>query len=228
MFLALTSCSGAPKKSNKLQKWTEDQKRKFYTDSFAFSDREFPDRRDSIVNFQVFMDQYYPNLKAKNKYDPLIYALEERYIDTTKVESSTHWFRLTIMPAFRRPFCITLTKDNDRRYLVTKVTNGFGGYYTGTLAAEIKFQLQDTVYDNIFRRLQDIAFWKLPLVDSTCGPGFDGDWWTFELIENGKYNLIHRGIPQNCSDSPPRQIEELGLKVIALSKLDKLLKVFDD
>lgn len=222
-FLFFISCTDTVQKTDKPQGWTEEQKRKFYTDSFAFTDRDFPDRRDSITSFQAFMDEQYPNLKAKNKYDPFIYAFEEQYIDTTLIDSSKHWFRLTVRPVFRKPYCLVLIKDNDKSFLTTKVTNGDGGYNTGTLAVQLRFQFKDTLYDNTLRNLQDIGFWKLQIHDTTCGPGFDGETWTFELIEGGKYQILSRWVPQNCGDSLTRQLAQVGLRIRELSKLDKVL-----
>ncbi len=210
-------------KTAKLQDWTEQQKRKFYTDSFAFTDRDFPDRRDNITSFQAFMDKHYPNLKAKNKYDPFIYAFEEQYIDTTQIDSSTHWFRLTVKPVFRKPYCLVLMKDNDKCFLITKVTNGDGGYNTGTLAIQLRFPLKDTVYDNTLRNLQDIGFWKLPIHDTACGPGLDGETWTFELIDDGRYQILSRWVPQSCGDSLTRQLAQVGLRIKELSRLDNVL-----
>jgi hypothetical protein len=222
-FLVFISCNDTVRKPEKPQGWTEEQKRKFYADSFAFTDRDFADRRDSLTSFQAFMDKHYQDLKAKNKYDPFIYAMEEQYVDTTQIDSSKHWFRLTVKPVFRKPYCLVLTKDNDISLLITKVANGDGGYNTGTLAIQLRFQFQDTVYDNTLRSLQDIGFWTLPIHDTTCGPGFDGETWTFELIEAGKYQILTRWVPQTCGDSLTRQLSQVGLRIRELSKLDKVL-----
>ncbi len=169
------------------------------------------------------MDKQYPDLRAKNKYDQLIYALEERYIDTTQIDTSIHWFRITVNPVFRKPYCLLLIKNNGRSLLTTKVTNGIGGYYTGTLAAQLKSQFKDTLYDNTLRNLQNIGFWKLPIQDTSCVIGHDGEIWKFELIEGGKYQILERWGPENCGDSLTRQLAQIGLRIRELSKLDNIL-----
>jgi hypothetical protein len=222
-LLFFISCTDTVQKIDIPQGWTEVQKRRFYTDSFAFTDRDFPDRRDSVTSFQSFMDKHYPDLKAKNKYDPFIYAMEEQYIDTTQIDTSKHWFRLTVKPVFRKPYCLILTKDNDKSFLTTKATNGDGGYNTGTLTIQLRFQFQDTLYDNTLRNLEDIRFWTLPIHDTTCGPGLDGETWTFELIDSGKYQILNRWVPQSCGDSLTKKLSNVGLKIRELSRLDKVL-----
>ena len=100
-LLLLFSCADKTPKVDKPQDLTEEQKRKIYTDSFAFTDRDFPDRRDSTTSFEAFMNKHYPDLKAKNKFDPFIYAFEEPYVDTTQIDTAKHWFRLTVRLVFR-------------------------------------------------------------------------------------------------------------------------------
>jgi len=217
-LLSLLSCTGKAQKEGKYQPLSEEQKRKFFVDSFAFTEP-----KDTAINFKTFMDKNYPDLKAKNKYDPFIYALEETYVDTTNIDTTKLWFRLTVTPVFRKPYCLIVEKQGEKCFLTTKITNGDGGYITGTLMAHMKFQFPDTLINNLVRDLETINFFYLPLRDTTCGPGLDGETWTFEFIKGGKHHLVVRWLPEACGDNKTLQLARIGLRIREISRLDKIL-----
>jgi hypothetical protein len=208
---------------NKPQGWTEGQKRKYFNEHIAISSIPDPKPNDNTVSFAAFMDKHYPDLKAINTDDPFVYALEEPYVDTTKIDPAKHWFRLMVSPVFRRPYCLTVQKEGEESTLITKITNGDGGFYTGTLALQMKFLFHDTLYNNLLRDLERLNFWSMPLHDTTCGHGVDGESWTMELIDNGRYHLVGRWFPEACGDSRTRQLAQIGLRIRTLSRLDKVL-----
>lgn len=217
------SCANKAPSEGKPKELTEEQTRKFFADNFAFAERDFIDHQESTTSFEAFMNEHYPDLKAKNKYDPFVYAFEEPYIDTTKIDTAKHWFRLTVNPVFRKPYCLVVEKQNDKCYLRTKVTDGEGGYYTGTLALQMTFQFKDTLYNNLVHDLETLRFWNMPLHDTNCRGGLDGETWTFEAIEGGKYHLLGRWFPEGCGDSLTRRLAKVGLRIRNSSKLDKVL-----
>jgi hypothetical protein len=221
-IIIFASCKDKIQNKVDSQIWTEEQKRKFYTDSFSYSDNDFLNRRDTSINFVTFMNEQYPNLKSKNKYDPFIYALEEPYIDTTQIDTTKNWFRLVVRPCFRLPYCFVVEKKDGKSFLTTKITNGYGGYYTGVLISTMRFPFGDTLYNNISSQLASLNFWSLGS-DTTCHGGFDGETWTFEAIENGKYNIISRWVPQTCGDSTTIKLSKIGLNLGKLSRLDNVL-----
>ena len=63
----------------------------------------------------------------------------------------------------------------------------------------------------------------MPLHDTTCGSGFDGETWTFELIELGKYHLLSRWAPESCGTSSTIHLAQVGLRIREMSRLDKVL-----
>lgn len=103
LLVVLAACKNRAQSNSPSKVWTEEQKRKYYTDSFSYSGNDFQMRRDTSVRFDKFMDEQYPELKAVNKYEPLIYAMEEPYIDTTKINKTKHWFRITVSPCSDYP-----------------------------------------------------------------------------------------------------------------------------
>lgn len=227
ILLSLFACKEPVKTPKKLTGWTEAQKRKYFADSFAPITMDFTSWTDSTRSYKAFMDKHYPDLKAINKYDPLIYALEEPYIDTTRIDATKHWFRITVDPTFERPYCLVLSQENDKSTLIAKVTNGRGGYHTGTLTLQLKTEYKDTLYENSLKILNEIGFWALPILDTACGPGFDGENWTFELYEGGKYHIIYRHSPEFCGNELTKRLGKMGIGLKKAGKLDKLTGVLD-
>jgi hypothetical protein len=80
--------------------------------------------------------------------------------------------------------------------LITKVSNGAGGYRPGILL-ENKSQLLTKEQTQAFLvRLNKVGFWKAPypLNDQK---GTDGSQWIIEGAKEGKYHVIDRWTPQS-------------------------------
>ena len=223
IFLVLLFACGDTKQNVNYSKttsnqWTEEQKRNYFNDSIAI----FIERQSGINHdFLYFFKQQYPDVKAKY-IDPFIYAFEEPIVDTTKIDTAIKWFRLTVEPCFRLPYCLIVEKKKGKTFLTTKVTNGDGGYYSGTLALNMKFLLQDSICDNLINQLHMLNFWTLA-ADTTCHGGLDGETWIFESIDKGKYNVLSRWYPQECGNMRTKQLAQLGLRLREYSRLEKVL-----
>lgn len=208
-----SSCTN--KSHDNCQNWSESQKRKYFQDSIAY--RYSSGKVNSpkkLWNFTVFMDSLYHEIKAKNKYNPLVYAFEETYIDTSKIDSSKYWIRMIIDPCWRIPFCITLEKKNDRTYITSKITNGQGGYYSGVLLYSCTKIYSDTLYNSISKELHNLNFWNLGIEESSC---IDGETWYFEAIESGQYNYISRRCFRLRDKPASRQnLYQFGIKLLRL------------
>lgn len=222
ILATLLACKNKQQGKTTPQVWTEEQKRKYYIDSFSNWD-SYRKGRDTSISFDSFMDQQYPDLKAKNKYNPFIYALEESYIDTTLIDSETHWFRIIVEPCFRKPYCLVLTKKDNKSFLTIKISNGDGGYYPGVLISTTHFKFRDTLYNAVYDKLSSLNFWNLSR-DTSCHGGFDGETWTFESIEKQKYNIVERWVPQNCGNNNTLQLSEIGIMLARLGRLDNILE----
>jgi len=221
LLIAFTTFYSCKKNaSNKNLTWTENQKRKYFQDSIAFRNGwGYYSGDSSLNNFCVFMDHFYPKLIAKNKYIPFVYAFEEPYIDYTNIDKSKNWFRIIIDPCWRIPVCITLEKRNNLTYLTTKITNGHGGYCTGTLLLTLTKVFPDTLYDNISKRLNKMSFGKLECEPFDCD---DGETWFFEGIEKGNYNFfIRRCLRSNEKDSSRSKLYSIGCYLLGLGNVFK-------
>lgn len=207
--------------SNKpVDNWTESQKREYFQDSIAFRyGWGTINSKRNLNDFEVFMDSLYPETKAKNKYNPFVYAFEESYIDTVKIDSLKNWIRIIIDPCWKIPVCIVLEKRNGLTYLTTKITNGQGGYYTGTLLLEMTKVFSDTIYDNISSRLNRLNFYKLSDEPDNCS---DGETWFFEGIEKGNYNyFIRRCLRSKEEDITRSELYSIGCFLFELGNVFK-------
>ena len=208
-----------------ISEWTEESKRCYFQDSIA--NRMYNGSwgtGDSLNNFDCFIKTLYPEIKSINKTDAFVYAFEEPYIDSVNYDSDKNWFRITVDPCFRIPYCIIIEKKYNKTYLTSKVTNGHGGYFSGELLFSLTEIYTDSLYEEVSERLHEVDFWNLKK-DTTCIGGFDGENWTFEAIEDGKYNIIDRWVPLHCGDSTTRKLGNLGTMLIKKSNMVELLEL---
>jgi len=196
--------------------YTEADARKFFEDSVAGPNEEFTSER-----FPRFLKRYYPELKTKNL-NALIYAMEEPFVDTTRIDTAKYWFRVTVNPCFRRPYSILVEKSSGKSSLTIKITNGYGCQYPGVLTSTTKYRFVGELYDTVATTLRNLHFWTLDK-DTTCQGGLDGEQWLIEAMDNGRYNAIDRWAPQHCGDSTTRSIANLVKHLAAESRLDAIL-----
>jgi hypothetical protein len=220
LFFLLSNCSLQKQHADEVKIVNQDSAaRKFFEDSVAGLDIfEYPEEK-----FTRFLSRFYPNLKAK-KPTSIIYAFEEPFVDTTYINPSTKWFRITVDPCFRLPYCFVLEKVNDKSTMTLKITNGFGCQYPGILSSTTKFVNAKNLYDSVSLRLKEANFWNLSYKDTVCRGGLDGETWTIEAIEKGRYNIISRWCPQTCGDSTSLMIGKIGKLLGKQSNIDGILQ----
>lgn len=193
--------------------WTTERIKKYFKDSIAH--RKYNGRigqSESLNDFDNFSKYILKDIKAKNIGDPYILGFDEEYIDTTKIDKNRKWFRISVDPCFRIPYCLILEQFKDRSELILKMTDGHGGYYSGFLNFFRKQNFADTLYSNISKELHQLDFWTLTK-DTTCGSGTDGEQWTFEAIENGRYNILTRWVPLRCGNQNTKRLAEIGVRL---------------
>jgi hypothetical protein len=166
------------------------------------------------------------HLKTPENYDDslylpifymLLYAFEEEYINFNKPDNNAELYRFSVKPCFRKPYCIKLEKKNNKTYYTVKLTDGDGGYFTGTLTNSITKIYDDSLINCVSQRFIELNFWNLS-EDTTCGRGFDGETWFIEALKNGRYNLIHRWVPYSCGDSTTHQLGNIGIELRQIGK----------
>lgn len=210
----ISSCKPVEKKiiiPDTPPKWSQESIRNYFKDSIAY--RRYNGQwgqGDSLNDFDKFAQYILKDIKAKNINDPLIFGFDENYIDTTKIDSTKRWLRISIDPCFAIPYCLIIEQIGNKSVLTLKMTDGLGGYYSGFLNFLSVLQDTDSLYSSISYKLHKLDFWKIKK-DTTCLGGFDGDTWTFEAIENGQYNIVSRWAPLNCGNSTTKQLALIGV-----------------
>lgn len=209
---------------DKKYNWSEQEVRQYFIDSIAMGNGNYKNP-DSLNKFEFFMKTFYDNSRAKNYRDEFIYALDEPYIDTTKIDKDKKWFRLIVNPTFLNPYSITLDKIKNNTKVTFKMTNGRGGYYSGYLTLTNFSYFKDTLYNSYISRLDKINFWEIKGNDSTCHAVFDGTTFVFEAIDNGKYNVVYRHSPSSCTSKEAQEFSKIGGDLFEISGADKFWKV---
>jgi hypothetical protein len=204
--------------SAKEKTYSEADARKFFEDSIAGPDfGEF-----TIDKFSRFLRRFYPELKSTTR-DAIIYAMEEPFIDTTQIDTAKQWFRVTVDPCFRKPYCMVVERKGGKSSLTIKATNGFGCQYPGVLTSTTKYRFVGELYDTVQTDLKSLNFWALG-DDTACHRGLDGEEWLIEAVDNGKYNAVYWWAPQYCGDSTTRRLANMIKHLAIESKLDAILR----
>ena len=231
IVLLLALISSCKHKENKIilsgtnKKWSQDSIRKYFKDSIAYrvSDGQFGEGQ-GLNNFDTFSKYLLSDIKAKNINNPFILGFDENYIDTTKIDSSKKWFRISVNPCFRTPYCLILEQNANKCILTLKITDGEGCYSSGFLNFVSSQWYKDSLYLSISKKLHQLNFWKLK-IDTTCHGGLDGEDWTFEAIDNGQYNILRRWVPLNCGNDTTRQLALIGVELRKASQFKDYLRV---
>lgn len=187
IMLACTN-THAPKVSSNQFDWSADSIKNYYLEHIANYKRFEHEHPDSLWNFNTFSKYVLGVQHAKNAGDPLLYALEESYIDATQIPNNKQWLRVTVYPTFNTPYCLILEKNNNKSMLTFKTTNGKGGFYYGYLDFMNTKEFTKDVYDSISNQLKrlNIRSWT---ENTRCKSCCDGEDWTIEFIENGRYTI---------------------------------------
>jgi hypothetical protein len=212
-LFACTEASETLRKGAVVPELSEQQKRKYFVDN-DLGDYE------NEKSFLKFFDDYYPGIKAINKNNPYPYAFEEEYIDTTKIDSSRIWFRVIVEPCFRLPYALIVNRNEGHYNFTVKLTSG-NCNYTGSLFLTMKPFLFDSIGNFLFQKLDSLNYWTvLPEKNDSWT---DGETWTYEAIQNGKYNLVRQRLPQYCKNKNALDLYRTVLYIIKFAKLDAVL-----
>ena len=195
----------------------EDSNRKYFVDSFAYVyGNGF--NKDSLHNFRHFFKTRYPEVNTPYAGDPLPYAFEEAYLDTTKIDTGKRWFRIIVDPCFGIPYCIIIARSAGRTWLTLKLTSGRGCLTLGQLYITKTMVVEDSLQDKLFQKLDSIRFWGIG-IQPDCG-GTDGATWTFEALDRGRYKRVVRWSPGYCGEPAAIALSVIGGELGKLANLE--------
>ena len=107
--------------------------------------------------------------------------------------------RLMILPTFDNPVLIRVWLNESPSgaiwQVITKTNNGRGGYFAGPQTETREAMLDSASADHVLEGLGTLAFWFLPTSDKAMGT--DGSQWVLEVIQGGRYHVVHRWSPEN-------------------------------
>jgi hypothetical protein len=214
IFLSI-GCSQTEKEIDTSQ-WSEEDKRIFFDDNIAYALYNGRHQgKESLENADFFLATMFDTTNMAQHDNILLYAMEERFIDTTRLDGHGNWLRITVDPTFRIPYCLILDQQGKRSRLNAKMTDGSGGYFSGLLHVETLQHYSEEFGDSIFSELRALRFSSLPTHENRNG--FDGETWTIEAILDGKYHGIERWHPQSSKEQAVNDISRIGAKLIEQS-----------
>ena len=105
---------------------------------------------------------------------------------------NTEIYRVLWLRTFDAPMVFRLIIKPDRSSkLVTKRTNGQGGYEPGRVVINKATQIDKEETQILLATLVRIKFWGAQTNETGLG-GFDGARWIIEGVKNGKYHVVDR------------------------------------
>jgi hypothetical protein len=114
-------------------------------------------------------------------------------------------YRFLYLRSFHHPISVRIAVASDGTgLLISKETNGRGGYQPGALIRNTAEKLTRNETQRFRDTLDHFGFWKLP---TRGGPGgCDGAEWIVEASKDGRYQLVDRWSPP-----PSDPIHSLGM-----------------
>ena len=109
----------------------------------------------------------------------------------TEVESS---YRLVLIPSFDKPVVVRVWRSGSQSFLVSKRTNGKGGFEFGILDEINSRSLSEDEWNGFINLLNTADFFGTPARISE-DPMPDGATWTLEGSSNGFYRNVQRIAP---------------------------------
>jgi hypothetical protein len=123
-------------------------------------------------------------------YSKHLAAMEEPSLWRTP--PGTEIYRVLWLRTFDAPMVFRLTIKSDRSSeLITKRTNGQGGYEPGRVVSDQTTPIDKDETQILLATLMRLKFWGAP-TNETGPRGFDGAQWVIESVKNGKYHVITR------------------------------------
>lgn len=131
-------------------------------------------------------------------------------------------YRFTWLRTFHPAMAFRINAKPDGSYaLVSKRTNGAGGYQPGRLIDNEEQRLPTGKGGELIRMLEvDCDFWSLPTREQAIVEGdeivagTDGAQWIFEAMVSGRYHVVDRWSPNNGC------LHAVGVEIMNLSKLE--------
>jgi len=145
-------------------------------------------------------------------YSKHLLAMDEPSMWQQSKKSNLHTYRFLWLRTFDRPICIRLIVNSDGSgSLITKATNGQGGYNPGRATHHKTIELSKEQTTSFLHTVKLSRFWKLPPYNNK-DVGVDGAQWVIEGVKKGRYHIVDRW-------SPSGAIREAALVLVRFSQI---------
>lgn len=121
-------------------------------------------------------------------------AMDEEPLPRVANDDSAAVYRFTCLRTFHRPFSISITKNYDVFKLERKVLSGMSGFDAKAIEDSASFDIPAEKVAELDELLKVTKFSDMP--SSVATAGLDGSQWIFEVVSEGKYQLVDRWSPR--------------------------------
>ena len=148
-------------------------------------------------------------------YSTFLKALREPSLLPSGEEADRHAYRFTWLRTFHHPIAVRVELGIEEPIVITKMTDGMGGYEPGNLIRDEQALLSPKQIQSLEKVIGDVDFWHLP---TGRGEGIDGAEWIVEARLDANYHVATLWSPK---DGPVRH---LGLAFLDLGNVqDELI-----
>jgi len=149
---------------------------------------------------------------AARWYSNHLRAMREPPLSKTSTDKLLTVYRFLWLRSFHPPIAIRVSiRPDGTASLVTKMTDGAGGYKPGTLTWNQSFDIAASQVSTLRRLLEKANFSEM----STHVPpaGNDGAQWIVEGVQAGRYHVVDRWSPEGTDYA------NIGLYLLNLSRI---------
>src|SRR5258705_9617064 len=137
-------------------------------------------------------------------YSKHLTALREPSLwETSQLDLTAEAYRFLYLRSFHHPISVRLAVAQDKTAtLVSKETNGKGGYEPGRLIRNRTIHLSQIQTESLLTALNELSFWRLPPLLEAEGNvlQLDGAQWILEGAREGRYHFVDRWSPDRADD----------------------------
>jgi hypothetical protein len=137
-------------------------------------------------------------------YSKHLMALREPSLwETSQLDLTAEAYRFLYLRSFHHPISVRLVVAQDKTAtLVSRETNGNGGYEPGRLIRNRTTHLSKKQTEAFLTALNELSFWSLPPLLEAEGKfiQLDGAQWILEGVNEGRYHLVDRWSPDRTND----------------------------
>ncbi len=135
-------------------------------------------------------------------YSKHLRALREPSLwEASQLDLTAEAYRFLYLRSFHHPISVRLVVAPDKTAtLVSKETNGKGGYEPGRLIRDRTIHLSQIQTESFLTALTEFSFWSLPTLLEAEGIQLDGARWILEGVNEGRYHVVDRWSPDRADD----------------------------